>query len=150
VQHPIAQEAIRSYTQVDVHSDAAYASSHRLIQMLLDNVLNKIAAAKGYMLRGTVPDKCENISRAVAIVEGLRLCLDTQAGGDIARNLEDLYDYVERRLVQANMKNDPALLDEVASLLGEIKAGWTAIGDQVANVHTMPAHSSPSDVPVVG
>jgi flagellar protein FliS len=154
VQYPNAQDAIRTYAQVDVHSKATYASPHRLIQMLLENISNKLAAAKNYMLQGggvdNVAPKCENISRAMALMEGLRLCLDKEAGGDIARNLEDLYDYMERRLVLANAKNDPAILDEVASLLNEIKSGWSAIADQAVNSSTAAGHPSVTDAPVVG
>lgn len=154
VQYPNTQEAVRTYAQVDAHGNAAYASPHRLIQMLLENISNKVAAAKNCMLRGggvdNVAQKCENISRALALVEGLRLCLDKKAGGDIARNLEDLYDYMERRLALANVKNDPAILDEVASLLNEIKSGWNAIADQAVNSRAAVGHPSVTDAPVVG
>lgn len=118
--------------------------------MLLDNVLDKITIAKGHMLRGSVAEKCENISRALALIEGLRLSLDKKGGGDIARNLEDLYDYIERRLIQANMQNDPAILDEIASLLNEIKGGWDAIADQAVNSPTAAEHQSETDVPIAG
>ena len=148
--YPNAQQALQSYSQADVHGGAAYASPHRVIQMLLGNVLDKVALARGNMQRGNVAAKCEHISRAIAVVEGLRLCLDTNAGGDIARNLEDLYDYIERRLLHANMKNDLTALSEVASLVGEIKGGWDAIADQVGNP-PMSARPVPSaNVPVVG
>jgi flagellar protein FliS len=154
VQYPDTQEAIRTYAQVDVHGNAAYASPHRLIQMLLENISNKVAAAKNCMLPGggvdNVMQKCEHIGRALALVEGLRLSLDKQNGGDIARNLEDLYDYMERRLVLANAKNDPAILDEVASLLNEIKSGWNAIADQAVNSSAAAGHPSVTDAPIVG
>lgn len=148
--HSNAQSAVKAYAQVDVHSHVAYASPHHLIQLLLENVLSKVASAKGYMMQGKVPEKCEHISRVLALVEGLRLCLDIKAGGDIARNLEDLYDYIERRLVLANAKNDPAILDEITSLLNEIKSGWNAIADQATNSRAAAGRPLVTDGPVVG
>lgn len=151
MQYPNTQEAIRTYAQVDVHGNATYASPHRLIQMLLDNVLSKVASAKGCMLQGSVAEKCEHIGRAMALVEGLRLSLDKQNGGDIAQNLEDLYDYIERQLLQANMKNNPAILDEISSLLNEIKIGWNAIGGHAAaNPSSVAGHPPATDAPVIG
>jgi flagellar protein FliS len=150
------QSAVNAYAQVDVHSHAAYASPHQLIQLLMENTLRKIAAAKSYMLQGSskwenVAKKGENISNAIALVEGLRLALDKQAGGEIAQNLEDLYDYFERRLAIANAKNDPAILDEVSSLMNEIKSAWVAIGNHPAvNPVAAPARSTSSNVPAIG
>ena len=87
----------------------------------------------------------------MALVEGLRLSLDKQNGGDIAQNLEDLYDYIERQLLQANMKNNPAILDEISSLLNEIKMGWDAIGGHAAaNPPSVAGHPPATDAPVIG
>jgi len=155
VSYPNAQSAVNAYTQVDVHSHAAYANPYQLVQLLMENTLRKIAAAKSYMLQGgnweTVAKKGENISNAIALVEGLRLSLDKQAGGDVAQNLEDLYDYFERRLAIANAKNDPAILDEVSSLMNEIKSAWVAIGNHpAANPAAAPARPSTTNVPAIG
>ena len=149
------QSAVNAYTQVDMHSHAAYASPYQLVQLLMENTLRKIAAAKSYMLKGggweDVAKKGENISNAIALVEGLRLSLDKQAGGDIAQNLEDLYDYFERRLAIANAKNDPAILDEVSSLMNEIKSAWVAIGNHpAANPAAAPVRPSAKNVPAIG
>lgn len=126
-----AQSAIRAYSQAGVHGGVSDASPHRLVQMMLDGALARIAGAKGRMLNHRIPEKCVEISRALEIVRALRAVLDKQAGGDIARNLEDLYDYIERRLFKANADNDPAVLDEVSGLLREIKSGWDAIASTV-------------------
>jgi len=155
VSYPNAQSAVNAYTQVDMHSHAAYASPHQLVQLLMENTLRKIVAAKSCMLKGggweDVAKKGENISNAIALVEGLRLSLDKQKGGDIAQNLEDLYDYIERQLLQANMKNNPAILDEVTSLLSEVKAAWQAIANHpAAKSSNTSAHSSTPNVPAIG
>jgi flagellar protein FliS len=95
--------------------------------MLMEGGLDRIAQAHGAMQRGQVAQKGELIGKAVAIIGGLRDGLDMQKGGELAGNLDRLYDYMTGRLLQANLKNDPDLLDEVAGLLREIKSAWDAI-----------------------
>ncbi|MDV7398396.1 flagellar export chaperone FliS, partial [Arthrospira platensis SPKY1] len=64
-------------------------------------------------------------------------------GGDIAANLDRLYDYMQRRLVEANLRSDIALLDEVAELLRPVKEAWDAIGG-APNVEAAPAANAPA------
>ncbi len=121
------RNAIHEYAKVGAHSGVEAADPHRLIQMLMEGALGKIAAAKGHMKRGQIAEKGASISWAISIIDGLRVSLDTEAGGELVENLHALYQYMMERLLEANLKNDPALLDEVTRLLSEIKAGWDAI-----------------------
>ena len=84
------------------------------------------------MERGEIQPKGAQIGSAISIMEGLKTSLDMEKGGEIARNLEDLYIYMERRLIEANSSNDTSLLDEVSDLLKQIKEAWDAIADQSA------------------
>lgn len=122
-----AQSALKEYGKVSVQSGASYASPHRLITMLLDGALEKISSAKGFMQRGEIANKGNYISWAISIIEGLRLSLDADKGGEIADNLNQLYDYMERRLVEANASNSEEMLDEVSNLLITIKSAWEEI-----------------------
>lgn len=121
------RNALDQYSQNAVQTRIESASPHRLIQMLLEGALGKIAAAKGHMDRGEIQPKGEQIGSAISILEGLKSSLDMEKGGEIAQNLEDLYIYMERRLIEANRINDTALLDEVSDLLKQIKEAWDAI-----------------------
>jgi flagellar protein FliS len=122
------RSALNQYNQVGARSAEMETSPHRLVQMLLEGALDKIAIAKGHIDRGEAAEKGRYISWAISIVGGLRASLDKSAGGEIAENLDRLYDYMERRLLQANVESDDSTLDEVARLLLEIKSGW----DQIA------------------
>lgn len=122
-----AQSALKEYSKISVQSGASYASPHRLIVMLLDGALEKISAAKGFMQRGEIANKGNYISWAISIVEGLRLSLDMEKGGEVSENLNQLYDFMQRRLVQANAENNEAMLDEVSGLLTTIKSAWQEI-----------------------
>lgn len=130
---PNFKTAISQYTQVKTESQVSFATPHRLIQMLMEGVLEKIACAKRHMLNNDIARKGENISLAISIVSGLRASLDKESGSEIAENLDRLYDYMERRLIEANAKNNPMGLDEVAKLMREIKDGWDAIGGELGN-----------------
>lgn len=126
-----SSKSIDAYTQVNKYSGITDASPHRLVQMLLEGALEKLAGVKYFLKRGEIAKKGESIGQVIAIIGGLRSSLDIEAGGELAENLERLYDYMERRLVTANLQNDESILDEVNSLLREIQAGWDAIPDEV-------------------
>ena len=118
--------AMNQYKQVGVKA-AENADPHTLIQMLIDGAIERLNTAKMHLIQNNVAKKGESISRAISIIDGLRSSLDMQQGGEIAQNLEALYDYMQRQLLTANLSNKAENIDEVLSLLNEIRAGWTAI-----------------------
>jgi flagellar protein FliS len=119
--------AMNEYKKAGVHAEVMDADPHRLIQMLMEGALDRISIAKGAMQQKNVALKGERISSAISIVEGLRGSLNMEAGGDISANLESMYDYMTRRLMEANLKDDVEILDEVADLMRKIKSGWDEI-----------------------
>jgi flagellar protein FliS len=126
------QGALKHYKQVRAHAQTEGASPHRLIQILMDGALEKIRAARGLIERRDIPEKVRNINWALSLIDGLRHSLDLEKGGEIAGNLEDLYDYMQRRLIVANAENNPSILDEVAGLMLEIKSAWDAIPEIIS------------------
>lgn len=125
--------AVSQYKTVDTHTGIMEASPHRLIRMLLDGAVGKVAMAKGALQRKEYQEKGNHITSAASIIVGLRESLDLEAGGDLAGNLAGLYGYMIRRLMEGHAENDMAALDEVASLLHEIKRGWEAIPEDAIN-----------------
>ena len=123
-----AMAALKQYQTVNTQAQVVDASPHRLIQMLMEGGLSRLAQAKGAMLHGQSAQKGELIGKAIGIIGGLREGLDLSQGGEIAANLDRLYDYMVSRLLEANISNEPALLDEVADLLRNVKSAWDAIG----------------------
>jgi len=120
--------AMRQYQQVGVKAQVTEADPHRLIQMLMQGGLDRIAQAKGAMEREAFADKGVLIGKAINIIGGLRDALDQDVGGDLADNLDRLYEYMMMRLFEASRHNDVDKLNEVGKLLGEIKLAW----DQIA------------------
>ncbi len=124
-----------SYKQVAVQTDVNTASPHKLIQMLMEAALDKIAKAKGLIVNKQIAMKGEQIGTVVSIVDALKASLDHSVGGEISQNLDALYDYMIRKLTEANANNDIGLLDEVANLLKEIKVGWDSIPEDIKTAH---------------
>ena len=129
-----ASSAIKSYNKVGLESGVFGADPHGLISMLFEGALIQIANATNEIQRKETAAKGKSISRAISIIgEGLDASLDKEVGGELAQSLSSLYYYMAVRLVEANLKNDIAILDEVARLLTELKGAWDGIRPKVMN-----------------
>lgn len=137
MKHSTLNGGLDAYKQVGLYSGASYADPHQLICMLMDGALSRMALAKGAILRSDVAAKGKFIGEAITIIGGLRGCLDGEAGGELANNLDDLYDYMARRLVRANVDNDIEVVEEVHALLQEIHEAWEGIPQPVRDQHSV-------------
>jgi flagellar protein FliS len=124
-----AMSALKQYQTVNTQAQATEASPHRLIQMLMEGGLTRLAQARGAIERNQIALKGELISKAIGIIGGLREGLNLELGGEVAANLDSLYEYMTSRLVEANVQNAVAPLDEVSGLLRNVKSGWDAIAE---------------------
>lgn len=115
------------YANVGLQSSVLDANPHRLIQMLMEGFLQSVNVASHAMQRGDYALKGAQISKAIAILGGLKDGLDEEKGGELAANLKDLYSYMEMRLFEASAKNEPAYLEEVKVLMSEIKEAWDQV-----------------------
>ena len=124
--------ALRQYQKVNSHAQISEASPHRLVQMLMEGGLDRMAQAKGALARGDIAAKGLMLGKAIDIVIGLRDGLDAQKSDNPAyvQQLESLYVYMTNRLMEANLHNDADMIDEVARLLITVKSGWDAIAPQ--------------------
>lgn len=125
---------IAQYQQVGTQS-ASYADPWELTGMLFGGAIERIAQARHALETGDIARRGERIGKAISIVDELRASLDHEIDPDFAANLDELYDYMQRRLLHANMHRDGAALDEVADLLREIKSGWDAIPTEARSAH---------------
>lgn len=129
-----ASNPIAAYKKIDTDITVESANPHQLILLLYDGALTAIAVAKANMETGNTEAKGLAISKAIDIISnGLKVSLEFEAGGEIAQNLAALYDYMVRRLVHANLKNQVGALQEVANLLNEIRSAWVEIGPAADN-----------------
>jgi flagellar secretion chaperone FliS len=118
---------VDQYRNVSSAANAVETDPYRIVALLIAGAVERARSAKAALERGDIHAKLKAVQGALGIVEGLRACLDHEAGGDIAGNLDSLYEYIGLSLVEANAFNKADKLDEVATLLGEIEAAWAAI-----------------------
>ncbi len=131
------QSAARAYASVGLETDVASVEPAQLIVMLYDGALLSIARARQHMTERNIQKKASSISKAVQIIdEGLKASLEVRRGGDLARQLWQLYEYMCRRLLLASVNNDVSGLDEVTRLLTDLKDAWSQL--------------APAAVPVLG
>ncbi len=117
----------QQYRQSQLDGAVMDADPHKLVALLLSGACERIRLAEACLARGDQARKGKAIGEACAIVGHLGGSLDHEAGGEIAGNLASLYDYVLRRLTEANLHNDAGALRESLELMAEIDAAWTAI-----------------------
>ena len=125
-------KAAQAYGNVAIQGNTEDATPHRIIQLLMESALQRIALAKALIPQKRIAEKGEQIGLAISVVDGIRASLDMEQGGEMAARLEALYEYMKVTLLEANLRNDEGKLDEVAGLLVQIKSSWDAIPGQLA------------------
>jgi len=115
------------------------ASGVELIVQLYDEVIKNIQLAKVILSKvdklafDEIKTKSKSISKSINIITGLADSLDMEKGGEIAANLGKLYEFVNMRLLNANLNNDPVMLDEALRVLHELREAWVSILNQESN-----------------
>jgi len=118
-----------AYRDIGVETSVLAANPHQIIVLLFDSAIDAIGQARYCMDKGDIPGKGMAISKAIRIIgEGLSSALDMDRGGAIALNLRSLYDYIMKRLLEANLQSRKEYLNEVLSLLNELRGAWVQIG----------------------
>ena len=120
------QSGVNQYKQVNAQSMQS-ASPQQIVRLLLGGAIDKLSSAKGAIERKEFLNKQQDIRGARQIIDALKAALNMDEGGDISQNLDDLYDYMTRRLFEANSTDDTMALDEVCGLLAELKSGWDEV-----------------------
>ncbi|MBC7489560.1 MAG: flagellar export chaperone FliS [Glaciimonas sp.] len=133
-----------AYAKVGIETGVIAASPHKLIVMLFEGAIVALSNAITQMNNGDIAAKGHSISKAIAIIDsGLRASLDKKAGGEIAVSLDSLYEYMNNRLLLANLNNQVELLGEVQILLRDLKSSWEAISP--SNTSLVEKTRSPVD-----
>jgi flagellar protein FliS len=118
----------RAYASVGVETGVSVSTPHELILMLYDGALESLRLAIGCITANDPIGRAKAVSRAARIIdEGLRASLDHKSGGDLALQLDRLYDYMCRRILQGSTDNDAAPLEEIADMIDGLRSSWVAI-----------------------
>ncbi|WP_122034165.1 flagellar export chaperone FliS [Aliivibrio sp. EL58] len=126
--------SLQAYKKVSIDSQLSAASPHKVIQMLMAGAIERLIQGKAAMQQGNTAVKGERLGKALDIVISLRTCLSMDDGGDIASNLDSLYDFMIRQISHANQNNEPQPIDDVVDMLREIKSAWDQIPAEFHNL----------------
>ena len=136
------QSKLAAYQSVIAHGAVANADPHALVLTILDAAVGRLAAGRTCIERRETRRMAGLLHSAVILIAELRGSLNLRDGGALAQNLSDLYDYMARRLIHANLNSDAGAVAEVQSLLSEIRGAWVAIGPQVSPESRRPASAA--------
>ena len=118
----------QAYAKIGVESAVMSATQPQLMTLLFDGAVSAVVRARLFMQDGNIAGKGSAISKAINIIEaGLKQGLDEASGDELTLNLIGLYSYMVRRLVEANISNDVAALEEVEKLLRNIADAWKEV-----------------------
>ncbi len=124
---------IDSYKQVFASQEV---SAYQAVKLLLEGAVERVALARLAQEQENPRVRGEAVSGTITIISVLQASLDKSLGGALAQNLEDLYDYINRRLVGVAIDDAPRRLEEAQDLLTQILEAWTTIGPEVESTDT--------------
>jgi flagellar protein FliS len=125
-----AKKGIQAYQKDSLRSDLASADPHRIIQLLMQGVLERCAQAKGAIDRRDYEAKAALLTRITDIINALNDALDPEVNPDLVNNLSSLYGYMNEKVHEAGLEMRSEILDEVMSLMLTIKSAWDQIPDE--------------------
>jgi len=126
--------SLQAYKKVSVDSQLSSASPHKVVQMLMSGAIERLIQGKAAMAQGNIPVKGERLGKALDIIISLRGCLSMEDGGDIASNLDQLYEFMITQITTANQENIPQPIDDVIDIIREIKSAWDQIPSEYHNL----------------
>ncbi|UTV98769.1 flagellar export chaperone FliS [Marinomonas rhizomae] len=136
------KKGIQAYKKDSIKSDLASADPHRVIQLLMQGALERLALGKGCMERADWAGKAAAFTRAIEIINALRDALDRDVNPELVDNLDGLYDYMIMRINEASVSKDCAVIDQVIGLILQIKGAW----DQITEADKQQAYSGVDDM----
>lgn len=118
-----------SYGEIELETSIDGASPHKLIGLLLDRCVYQIQLSKNYMENNNIPKKCQAISKALDIITYLRICLNHEnpEAKKLSKHLDEVYGFIDDKLLKANMENSVEYLDQSLRLIDTVRDAWSKI-----------------------
>ena len=119
--------ALAQYGQMKNDTQTMYASPHQLVLMLFDGAIEAISMTIGAIQQKNIELRGKQNTRAIAIINGMRDCLDMNSDSELANNLYSLYQYMAQELFRAAFKNDAETIQGIQTMLKDIRESWEKI-----------------------
>lgn len=124
---------LQQYGSVQHDAQAEFASAHEKTLMLFDGAITFIGVALQAIARSDYELKGKMISKSIAVINGLKDCLD-MSHGELPSNLHDLYEYMVEKLFQANLTTDVEAIKEIQLLLKTVRESWAQIPSEMHQI----------------
>jgi flagellar protein FliS len=119
--------ALSQYGKIKDDTQTMYASPHQLMLMLFDGALEAMSLTIAAIQNKNFELRSKQNTRSITIINGMRECLDMDAGGELAENLYSLYEYMAQELFRASFKNDAETVRNIQTMLKDIRGSWEKI-----------------------
>ncbi|ENY71963.1 flagellar protein FliS [Aeromonas diversa CDC 2478-85] len=120
------KRSINAYKSQSLEAELSVADPHRIIQLLMQGLLERLALTKGAIERRDLEEKADKVSKSMAIIMGLQDSLDFKYD-DISKQLYESYEFMKQRLLDASRDMDPEPVQEIIDMMLVIKSAWDAI-----------------------
>ncbi|MEW7864226.1 flagellar export chaperone FliS [Aeromonas diversa] len=120
------KRSINAYKSQSLEAELSVADPHRIIQLLMQGLLERLALTKGAIERRDLEEKADKVSKSMAIIMGLQDSLDFKYD-DISKQLYQSYEFMKQRLLDASRDMDPEPVQEIIDMMLVIKSAWDAI-----------------------
>jgi flagellar secretion chaperone FliS len=117
------QSLAHRYREVAVKT----ANPLQLVVMMYDAAICSLQEAKEQVRRRNIAGRSQSINKCISIISELQSCLNLKQGGEIATSLDRLYDYMKRRMFTANVEQSIEPLEEIESLLENLRSAWSEL-----------------------
>ena len=119
--------ALSKYGKIKDDTQTMFASPHQLVLMLFDGAIEAMSMTIGAIQHKNLELRSKQNTRSITIINGMRDCLDMQAGSELAENLYSLYQYMAQELFRAGFKNDVDTIRNIQFMLKDIRDSWENI-----------------------
>ncbi len=130
----VRQKVLNAYKQTGLESMVLSATPHKRVSMLYEGAIRHANLAKMAINRKDIAAKALHSGKAMDIISGLRSVLNHEQGGQLAQQLDALYDFMLRHLLEANKENSEAKFNTVIELLTTLKEGWDGMPEEYKNL----------------
>lgn len=119
------------YASNYIETSISEATPHKLVSLLYEGALKHLTLTKIFSEKKDFEKKSEHSNKLLSIFTALKSGVDLEVGGEVSENMYNLYDYCYRKTVEASVRNDARMLDEVQEIIQTLNEAWMQMPDNL-------------------